>query len=342
MKKVTIADIARIAGVTKGTVSMVLNNYTSIPGPTKDRIIKIMKDNDYYPFESAQSLGKGKNDVIAFMAVRFSAPFIAEILEAFERKAIMAGKYVNGIMPYSTRNDPKVRQELFRSILYGRKASCLVALAINPDQKMVAEYKKHSLPLILIENSMKGAHSVNVDNFRGAYMAAERLIKTGRKNIGLISGGVDIRTPWGLNPAAVERKAGFEAALKKHGRALKAGYVEMVHNYTCEEGKELFDNFMKKGIKIDAVFCSAGDAMAMGVMERARELGLKIPGDLAVIGFDDMIYSAHLNPPLTTVRQPMEKIGFAAFDLAVAAMEGRLKKEKHVILEPELIIRKSA
>jgi DNA-binding LacI/PurR family transcriptional regulator len=341
MKKVTIADIARIAGVTKGTVSMVINNYSRIPGSTKDRIIKIMKENDYYPFESAQNLGKGKNDVIAFMAVRFSAPFIAEILEAFERKAIMSEKYVNGIMPYSTRNDPKIRQELFRSILYGRKASCLVTLAINPDPKMVAEYKKHSLPLILIENSMKGAHSVNVDNFRGAFMAAEHLIKTGRKNIGLMSGGIDINTPWGLNPAAVERKAGFEAALKKHGRVLKAGYIEMVHRYTCAEGKELLDNFIKKRIKLDAVFCSAGDAMAMGVMERARELGMKIPGDLAVIGFDDMIFSAHLSPPLTTVRQPIEKLGFEAFDLAVAAIEGRLKKEKHIILEPELIIRKS-
>jgi DNA-binding LacI/PurR family transcriptional regulator len=244
-------------------------------------------------------------------------------------------------MPYSTRNDPKIRQELFRSILYGRKASCLVTLAINPDPKMVAEYKKHSLPLILIENSMKGAHSVNVDNFRGAFMAAEHLIKTGRKNIGLMSGGIDINTPWGLNPAAVERKAGFEAALKKHGRVLKAGYIEMVHRYTCAEGKELLDNFIKKRIKLDAVFCSAGDAMAMGVMERARELGMKIPGDLAVIGFDDMIFSAHLSPPLTTVRQPIEKLGFEAFDLAVAAIEGRLKKEKHIILEPELIIRKS-
>jgi DNA-binding LacI/PurR family transcriptional regulator len=76
-------------------------------------------------------------------------------------------------------------------------------------------------------------------------------------------------------------------------------------------------------------------------MERARELGMKIPGDLAVIGFDDMIFSAHLSPPLTTVRQPIEKLGFEAFDLAVVAIEGRLKKEKHIILEPELIIRKS-
>jgi DNA-binding LacI/PurR family transcriptional regulator len=321
---------------------MVINNYKSIPQKTKDRIFRIMKENDYYPFESAQNLGRGKSDVIAFMAVRFSASFIAEILEAFERKAIMAGKYVHGIVPYSTRNDPKVKEELFKRILYGRKASCLVALAINPDMKMIKEYKKSGIPVILIENSMKGVHSVNVDNYKGAYMAAEYLLKKGRKKIGLISGGVDMKTPWGLNPAAVERKAGFEAALKKHGRVLNAENVEMVYHYTCEEGREIPDRFVKKGVKLDAVFCSAGDAIAMGVMERAGELGVKIPHDLSVIGFDDMVYSSHLNPPLTTVRQPMEKIGFTAFDLAVEAIEGKLKKETHIIIEPELIIRESA
>ena len=342
MKKITINDIAKLAGVTKGTVSMVLNDYKSIPKKTKDRILGIMKDNDYYPFESAHMLAKGKSDTIAFMTTRFAAPFLAELLDAFERKAIKENKYVHNIVPYSTRNDPKVRDELFKKILYGRKASAVVAVALNPDPKIIREYKRNGIPVILIENDMKGANSVNVDNFKGGFAAAEYLIKSGRKRIGLITGGLDIKTPWGLNPSAIERKAGFESALEKYGRVLKKQHIEMTHNYNREEGKISLDNFISRKAGLDAIFCSAGDAMAMGVLERAREIGIKIPDDLAVIGFDDMVYAAQLNPPLTTVRQPIEDIASAAFDMAVDAMEGKLKKEKHVIFDPVLIIRKSA
>ena len=341
MKKVTISDIAKRAGVTKGTVSMVLNNYKDIPQSTRDAIFKIIKELDYYPFESARNLSKGTTDIIAFMTARFAAPFVSDILSAFERRAIQADKYINDITLYSTHNDRKTKEMLFKSILYGRKASALVALSINPDPKIILEYKRSGIPVVLIENTVKGAHSVNVDNFKGAYMAAEHLIATGRKNIGFISGWINKIDPESIHSSAVDRKSGFETALRKHGYAIKAANTQMSSQYTSEEGRNFLDNFIKKRIKLDAVFCAAGDVVAMGLMERARELGIKIPSDLAVIGFDDMMYARHLNPPLTTVCQPFDRIGAAAFDTAVDAIEGKLKKDSHIVIDPQLIIRKT-
>ncbi len=342
MKKLNIKDIAKLARVSKSTVSKVINNYKSIPKATKKRINDIIKKNNYYSFESAHTLAKGKTDVIVFMAPKYASPFISEILEAFETRSIQTNRYVEDIITFSTRGDVKIKEELFKKILYGKKAAALVALSINPSKKVISDYKKFGIPIILLGNMMKGAHSVRVDNFKGAFMATEYLINRGKKNIGFISGRTVDDGSCDLDLSIVERRLGFEAALSKHGIPLKNEHIEIVHDFTYEDGIAGLNNLLGKGVKLDAVFCAAGDIVAMGVMERAEEAGIKIPQDLAVIGFDDMMFSKHLNPPLTTVYQPIKELGSVAFDTAVAAIEGKLDKTQDIILEPKLIVRKSA
>lgn len=112
MKQLTIKDIAKKAGVSKATVSMVINDYKRIPKATKDRIWKIMEELDFHPNESARVLAKGKTEALAFIATRFAAPFISNVLSAFEQRAFYANRYVHGIVPYSTRNEQAVK-ELF-------------------------------------------------------------------------------------------------------------------------------------------------------------------------------------------------------------------------------------
>lgn len=342
MKKLNIKDIAKLANVSKSTVSKVINDYKSIPKGTKNRINEIIRKKNYYSFESAHTLAKGKTDVIIFMAPKYASPFISEILEAFETRSIETEKYVRDIITYSTRGDVKIKEELFKRILYGKKAAALVALAINPSKKDINDYKKYGIPIILLGNKMKGAHSVRVDNFKGAFQATEYLMNKGKKNICFISGRTFDDGSCDLDYSVVERRKGFEAAMKKHGFAVKNGNIEIVHDFTYEDGKASFKNFLKKGVKPDAVFCAAGDIAAMGVLEGAQEAGIKIPGEMAVIGYDDMMFAKHLNPPLTTVRQPINELGAVAFDTAVAAIEGKLKKPEDIVLEPRLIIRKSA
>jgi DNA-binding LacI/PurR family transcriptional regulator len=342
MKKITIKDIARIAGVSKSTVSKVMNNYPDIPEKTRKKILEIMKRYNYYPFESAQMFSKGRSTTIAFVTHRIAAQFTAGVLWGIEERALRKGKYIHDIIPYSARYDLQIKNELLKKILYARKASGVIMLAMNPDQKIINEYKKAGIPVVLIENKMKNAHSVNVNNRKGAYMATEYLIKKGRKRICLICGFYDKKRYYEYSYAALERKAGYEEALKHYGLKYDERYIEIAYNYTIEEGKELFSRFMKKGINPDGVLCASGDLTAMGVMDSAKEYGLKIPDDLSVIGFDDYFFAAYLNPSLTTVRQSLYDIGYNAYDLIVAAMEGKLKSYQHILIEPELIIRNSA
>jgi LacI family transcriptional regulator len=342
MKKLMMSDIAKLAGVSESTVSKTINNYDDIPERTRIKIQKIIKEQNYYPSRSAQMLRKGRNDNIAFMSGRIASHFTVEILSAIERNTFGSGKYIHNIIPYSTNYNRRILDEIFKKILYGREVSAIVALAMNPDSRMLLRYKEAKIHLILIENFMKNAHSVNTDNYKGGFMAAEYLIKKGRKNIGLICGGLKMGSKYGFSYAAAERKAGFDEALELYGIKRSSRYMELVSDYTIEEGMKLYEKFVKKGVKLDAVFCASGDMTALGVMENVKKRGMSIPDDLAVIGFDDAMTSAYLNPPLTTVRQPLEKLGDEVFSIAAAAIEGNLKSFKHILIAPELIIRKSA
>jgi DNA-binding LacI/PurR family transcriptional regulator len=342
MKKIVIKDIAKLAGVSRSTVSKAINNYSDIPEKTKEKIQKVIAEYNYRPSKSARELRMGKNDSMAFMSGRIASHFTVEVLSAIEKRTFLTGKYVHGIVPYSTNYKRKVMDEIFGKILYGREASAIVALAMNPDPGILLKYREAGIPLILIENLMKNAHSVNTDNRKGGFIAAEYLIKKGRKRIGLICGGLKTGSKAGFSYAAVERKAGFDEALELAGIKHGGQYLELASDYTIAEGMEIFERFVGKGVKLDAVFCASGDMTAVGVMESAKKHGMSIPDDLAVIGFDDSSYSAFFDPPLTTVRQPIEKLGAEVFNTAVAAIEGKLKSFKHITIEPELIIRKSA
>jgi|DewCreStandDraft_4_1066084.scaffolds.fasta_scaffold02884_1 LacI family transcriptional regulator len=339
MKRITIKDIAKKAGVSKATVSMVLNNYEKIAEKTREKVLKIVKETHYYPHESARMLAKKKSESIAFVSARFAAPFISNILDAIEQRAFAINKYIHGIIPFSTRNEKKVKEELLRRILYSRKADAVIVLTLKPEEEIIKEYNQRNMPIVLIENEMPGAHSIRVNNYNGAYKATQHLISKGRKSICLISGITNPTDVYDINPTAVERKKGFEDAIKNLNINYNENNIEYIANYTFDEGKMALDNFLKKNTRIDAIFCAAGDLVAMGVIKRAQELGIKIPDDLAIIGYDDIIVSKLLNPPLSSVRQPIEEIGKLAFDIAVDAMEEKLKEEKHILIEPELILR---
>ncbi len=342
IKTTTIKDIAKKLGINHSTVSRALRGHHSVKKETADRIKQLAAEMDYMPNMAARGLVKGKSEAIAFISTRFAAPFISNVLDSFEQRAFYTNRYVHGISPYSTRNEEPLKELLLKRILRGKMADAVVMLTLRPREETLEEYKRAGVPVILIEYSMKGAHSITINNFGGAEKAVRHLIGMGRKNIGLINGETIQPPSMDVNTVAVDRKMGYVAALEKHGMQAKESNMEVIHAYRYEDGKKALDNFLKKSVKPDAIFCAAGDIVAMGVLERADELGIKIPGDIAVVGFDDVLAARHLNPPLTTVRQPLEEIGNMAFDITIEAIDGKLKKDKNVIIEPELIIRKSA
>jgi LacI family transcriptional regulator len=341
MKHVTMQDIAQKAGVTKATVSMVINNDKRITEATRQKVLGIIKELNYYPNESARKLAKGKTDSIAFLAPRFGPPFISNILDAFENLAFRNEKFARGIQPYATRNQTAVLEELLRKVLYGREADAVVILTQEPSGAIVREYLENQVPMVLIENEIAGVHSVRIDNVQGAYQATDYLAKKGRKNIGLVVGAMGTDPAWGANRSAIERLEGYRKALKDNGLESDPNRVVTVIQYEYGEGATCAEQLLKKK-NLDAVFCAAGDMVAMGLMEYMIKKGLRIPADIPIIGYDDMIAARMLNPSLTTVRQSFGEIASIAFEMAVDSIDGKIKKEKHVVLAPELILRESA
>ncbi|HVZ81230.1 MAG TPA: LacI family DNA-binding transcriptional regulator [bacterium] len=341
VKNITMQDIATRAGVTKATVSMVINNDKRITETTRQKVLAIVRELNYYPNESARKLAKGKTDTLAFVMPRFGSPFIASIMDAFERRTYETRRYLNGIQPYSTRNEVAVLEEVLRKILYSRKADAVVLLDQIPSPALVAEFKDKRIHLVLIETKAAGAHSVRVDNHKGAQLAVQHLLQKGRKRIGLIMGNSRPDAIYEPNPVAEERLRGYQDTLKEAGISFRTELVGVVENYTPEEGADLLGKLLEKEPKLDAVFSAAGDWVAMGVLDEARRRGIRVPEDLSLVGYDDVLQARLIHPPLTTIRQSFGDIASVAFDIAMEAIDGKLLQEKHVLLEPELVLRAS-
>lgn len=190
-------------------------------------------------------------------------------------------------------------------------------LTIKPDIKLIKEFKKRGIPLVLIENRAPKAHSVLMDNYRGAYSATEYLIKKGRRKITLVNG------PAGAsaydeeeNPVVKERQKGYADALKDNGLELEAKRNQNVIYFNQEEGSRIMEKIKEDAPDTDAIFCATGDMAALGIIHKAKTLGIRIPQDISLVGYDDIFVAAIMNPALTTVRQPLDEMGKKAFDLA--------------------------
>jgi DNA-binding LacI/PurR family transcriptional regulator len=336
-----IRKVAKLAGVSHMTVSNVINNKGRMSQKTREKVLRVMKEEDYYPSEAARVLSTGKKDVIAFVSARLASPFISEVLASIEDRAFEANKYVYGIEHFSTRRIESTGEELLNRLLFSKKVSAVIILSIQPSAEVVMKYRKKGVPLILLESSVIGAHSVRTDNVRASFEAVDYLAKKGRKRIGIIAGRQIIAANEELMPTSLERLKGYMDALRANGITFEPGFVEESSDYSFEDGVRALDNFIARKADLDAVFCPAGDLTAMGVMSRAKELGIKIPGDLAIIGYDDTLAAKLLSPALTTVRQPIAQMGRLAFDLALEAIQGDIE-DKVINLQAEMVVRESA
>jgi LacI family transcriptional regulator len=178
-----------------------------------------------------------------------------------------------------------------------------------------------------------------MDNFKGAYNAVDYLIKKGRKKIGLVVGQVSSE---GVGITPKERYDAYKKALADNNMAFDDKNVIQIMEYTFEEGEQAMQEFSKRNLGLDAIFCAAGDMVALGIMDEAFKQKIDIPANLSLVGYDDINMASLSKPQLTTVRQPIEEIGKTAFKMCVEMVETGKMEPRTVILEPQLIIRGSA
>ncbi len=332
---VTIKDVARLAGVSHTTVSLALRNSPSITEETKKKVLAASKQLNYHPNHLARSLVSGKTYVIGVVANFFSSTFEMEILKGIEQSIRSTEtEYVINLFATLSKND-----QVLTDICLGKHADGVILLSISPSPEVVRLYNENKCPMIVIDEQAEGAIEITMDNYHGAYMATEHLINSGRKNLALVLGD-STRDELGLSQK--ERKEGFLQALKDHDLKFNSRNVFYIEDYYFEEGQIVFKRMQRYGTDIDGIFCAAGDIVASGIMQEAKTMHVRIPEELAIIGYDDIFSSSLVDPPLTSIRQPLFQIGKNGYARMVRLLEGTEEyKPNKFVYEPQLIVRSS-
>jgi LacI family transcriptional regulator len=332
---VTIKDIAKHVGVTPTTVSMVVRGDTRISTATREKIQQAIKEMKYRPNYIGRSLVRGRSNVIAVVSGFFSSMFSVEIMKGIESKLIPVEIKLN---QYATRGMKERVSELFREILYSVRPQSVISISLKPEDDVLMEFQKEGVKIIMIEESAGNCQSVKVDNEKGAFSAVDYLIKKGRSKIGIVSGKLED----GTGAAAVlERFNGYRSALSMHGISYDPKRLIETANFSFEDGIESAHKIKKWDAGFDAVFCAAGDMTAAGVIRELQETGTKVPDDIAVVGYDDIIIASVIKPSLTTVHQPIFEMGYTAINMAL----DHINKKEYTgpaVFTPKLVIRESA
>ena len=330
---VTINDVAKKAKVSHTTVSWVIHDDPRITDETKKKVMAAIRELDYHPNYMARSLVKGKTDTIAILSSFFSSPFEMEILKGME-KTLDRQLLDYHLNLYTTRDR---EQDILMQIVNGKRADAVILLNFHPDENVIERYSKAKMPLILLDEKAPGLVSDRLDNEKGAYLAATHLISRGYKKIGMI---MEQESSF-MDLSQKERLRGFRRAMKEAGLPFDASHILGIDNYYFEEGEELLRQFTKETLPFDALFCAAGDMVAMGVLFEARRQGLKIPEEMGLVGYDDIQASSLVSPSLTTIRQPLQMMGERLLKEALRVLQGK-EGEMDIIFEPEIVIRESS
>lgn len=328
---VTIKDIAALAGVSKTTVSKVINNKDdSISKATKDKILQIMKEQNYVPNKLAQSLVTKRTKTIGLLIPDIRNPFFTDISRGAEDFARKEGY---NIIFCSTDEDYEREAECV-SMLCEKMIDGIIFAPSSNTSHEENRYNDLEIPMVLVDKKIELSNAkgvVKVDNKNGTYEATKHLIKQGHKDILYLSGPLK-------NDISKERLQGYIRALEKNNLTVKEENIV--------EGKYRYEwayDFIKhlEEIKCTAI-CCANDLMAIGAIQALRERNFKIPDDISIVGFDDIQTSKLIDPSLTTVRQPAYEMGQKASEILINNLKNNKKESVGtVIFKPQLIIRNS-
>jgi DNA-binding LacI/PurR family transcriptional regulator len=330
---VTIKKIAELAGVAPTTVSLVLRNSQKISEATKRQVLRIIEETDYYPNQSGKTLKQGRTDAIAIISSYFQNLFKMDFVNGVEQ-AIFPTKYE--LRHYYAQSGTEGNR--CKEILFGKMADAVLAMNFLPETEYLEKMHKARKPIVLVEDTVKGFAGVRLDNFAASSLAVDYLLKRGRKRIAII---LAMKAYMG-HSFLDERLRGYIAALRE--RQLEYSEIIEIPDYSLESGHAIYHRLQEKSPRPDALYCASGDITAAGFLQEAIAHGMQVPDDIAVMGFDDSIIAQTTTLGLTTVRQPVQEMGRAAFQLAVDMIEGAdpQASSRIITFQPEIIVRQSA
>lgn len=302
MSQVSIKDVARIAGVSIATVSRCINQPDRVKSGTRARVKEAIRETGYLPNTLAQSFRRGKTHVIMVVLPSVGDPFFTGVMKGIREIASMAGY---SLLINETQFNTVTADEI-GALVVSHQADGIVLLAsLSPfGTRVLSAGNQRALPIVIgcetVSADLSGFPSVHIDNVAAAQEATHHLLRLGHRKIAFIRGQEN-------SLLTRDRENGYRAAMQQAGIEVEPGWL-LEGGLNIDGAAHATARLLEHRHRPTAIFC-ANDEMALGCMHQLKSAGLRVPGDLSVMGFDDIRYAAIADPPLTTVAQPAEEIG---------------------------------
>ncbi len=328
-------DVAKLAGVSRTTVSFVLNDVpgVKITEETRQRVLQAARELDYYPTAAARSLASGKTHRIGLILGEGQDRLAADAFLPTFLQGVTSSVHRRGYLLVVQLAEDVPSHEAYVKLIREQQVDGLILSGPNSDDPLLPQLAEERFPLIL-HGRLNGHDlpSVDVDNRAAAYQAVIYLIGLGHRRIGFIS-----NAPLSYS-GTQQRFAGYRQALAEHDIPHNPELIKTAA-FLPEAGQAAMEGLLDLAERPTAVF-AASDVVALGAMSAIHNAGLRIPDDVSIVGFDDIFLAAHAHPPLTTVRVPAYGLGWTAAEVLIALIEGD-EEIASVTLETELVIRES-
>ncbi|AOW87146.1 LacI family DNA-binding transcriptional regulator [Streptomyces olivaceus] len=334
-RRPTLNAVAALAGVGRGTVSRVINGSPKVSDRSRAAVERAIAELGYVPNPAARSLVTRRTDSVALVVPDaqtrlFSEPYFSGIIRGVSAGLADAGMRLLLVMVHDAKEYTRLAP-----YLSGQRVDGVLMVAVHSDDTLPDQLDALAIPTVLAgrRGDREPLGHVRADNRGGAEIAVRHLLAGGRRTVGTITGPLDME-------AARERLDGYRQALRDAGAPVAD---ELVANgdFTEEGGREAMRELLCGRPDLDAVF-AASDVMASGAVLELRAAGRRVPEDVAVVGFDDSIVARHIDPPLTSVRQPLDEMGRTMARLLLDEIADRGTGRHAVVLPTRLVVRESS
>ena len=325
----TIRDVARVAGVSVATVSRVLNDNVRVSAETRARVKDTAIRLDYSPNEAARSLITSRTHALGVLLPDLYGEFFSEVLRGIDLRARRDGLHLLVSSSHADGDDLVGALRAMRGRIEG-----LIVMAPDVDTSVLVKAAGPGFPLVLLDPGVRaiGCDSISIDNVGGAVAGVTHLLDLGHRRIAVISGPLQ-------NADARQRLEGWRKALAGRGLTPDPAFVT-AGDFTEPSGYAAVARLLALRPRPTAIFV-ANDYMAIGAISALVQAGLRVPEDMAIVGFDDIAMARYLNPPLTTVHVDLLDLGARAVQRLVDGKNGATSKRRHQVTPATLVIRRS-
>lgn len=331
--KISLADVARHLKVSEATVSLALNNRAGVSAKTKQKVLEAVEQLGYSPDFFARSLAMQRSHSIGLIVPEIENPYYSKLTQNLDRRFRQKGLHlIIGFSDFSLETEMEVMTRFLNMRVEGIIISPVHLMRTTDSYRTTIG--NSPVPILYLASHYDfDCNYVMTQLAEGSFLLTEHLLNQGYEQIIFLSGNKEVLL-------VSEREKGFHKACQSKGRPVHSDQIVRCSNFNYEEAYQATIHLLAEGIRPDAIM-TINDVMALGVMRAVRESGLRIPEDIAVAGYDDVIYASIAEVPLTTVRQPLDQLVGMAVDGLTGLMDKELANPLQLLAPPQLVIRRS-